>query len=185
MNYTYKGIYLSEKQMHSFWDRVGVLSNDPDACWYWKDGNNLSQGGYGRVNFSHHIFHSNQLAYLFTYGYIDDDKIILHSSKCINNAERDFGDGKVSRKCCNPSHLRQGTYKENSEDTKSQGRMKGTFEKGREGDRGESHPQHKLSRLEVENIKQDKRVHREIANQYGINQSTVSRIKSGLRWGGC
>jgi hypothetical protein len=183
ISWVYKGVSLSEKQMYSFWDRVNVLSSDPDAYWYWKDGNNLSQGGYGRVNFSHHIFHSNQLAYLFLYGNIDDGKIILHSPECVSNAERDFGDGKISRKCCNPFHLRQGTYKENSEDTKSQGRMKGTFEKGcLPANAGDKSNFAKLSKEQALSIKNDTRPTKEISKEYGVSNTLVTRIKAGTRW---
>lgn len=180
MEWKYKGVTLTQKHFDLFWSKVNPEPNYDD-CWYWNTENNISNGGYGRVNFQNHIFHSNQLAYLFYYGEIEEGKIILHSKQCIENAENDYGNGKLSRLCCNPKHLRQGTYKENNNDTKEQGRMMGWFQKGRKGDSGENHPQHKLSSLDVEAIRLDHSKHKDIAHKYGIAMSTVSRIKSGLR----
>ncbi len=181
MEWKYKGVTLNKKHFDLFWSRVFVKDNY-DECWYWNTEYNVSYSGYGRVHFQHHIFHSNQLSYLFYYGCIENGKIILHSKKCVEVAEEEFGDGKISRLCCNPYHLRQGTYIENSRDTKELGRMKGIFEKGRIGDRGENHPQHKLTQEDVERIRKDHRVHSVIAKELGVAQSTVSRIKSGERW---
>jgi hypothetical protein len=182
MEWNYKGIALSKKHSESFWDRVDILL-DSKACWYWKDGNCVSGNGYGRLNFQHHIFHSNQLAYLFTYGSIDEGKIILHSRVCIDNAEILFGDGKQSRRCCNPRHLRQGTHKENSQDTKEQGRMKGIFKKGElPSNSGDKSNFAKLNRYQAFCIKNDKRPNKEISTQFQVSVSTVTRIKAGKRW---
>lgn len=48
--------------------------------------------------------------------------------------------------------------------------------------RGERGPNSKLTEKQVEKIRKDKRLQRVIANEYGILQNHVSRIKSGRRW---
>ncbi len=49
--------------------------------------------------------------------------------------------------------------------------------------RGERCGTAKLTELQVHYIIDDARLQREIAAEYGIRQSQVSRIKSGVRWG--
>ena len=48
--------------------------------------------------------------------------------------------------------------------------------------RGERCGTAKLTKSQVAAIRKDKRLQREIADEYGIRQGTVSRIKSGVRW---
>jgi hypothetical protein len=160
-----------------FWSYVDIRT--VDECWYWSGC--VNRGGYGRMSLGGvegRVYHSNQLAYMFTFGKYSKDLCILHSQTCIHNAERDFGDGKRSRLCCNPNHLRLGTVKENSQDTKELGRLKGTFQKGVIMFYGESHYLSKLSSKEVQQIKDDPRKQKIIADEYGVNQSHISRIKS-------
>ena len=55
--------------------------------------------------------------------------------------------------------------------------------KGRNGDlRGDKHPLRKLSSSDVASILEDTRTQAEIAIEYGISQSQVSRIKGGSVW---
>lgn len=177
---TYKGVVLLPKDFDKFWSLVEI--RDFEDCWYWK-GKSISQKGtgYGRIRIHNHVFHSNQLSYIWLNNTIPDGNIVLHSDVCMTNALNNFNDGRKSRLCCNPYHLRAGTYKENVQDTKRQGRMKGTFPKGIHVYFGENHGQHTLTTAQVESIKSDNRTHREIAKTYGINPATVSRIKSGQR----
>ena len=57
-------------------------------------------------------------------------------------------------------------------------------DKGRHGttNRGERCGNAKLSKEQVAAIREDNRLQREIAADYGIRQNTVSRIKSKVRW---
>ena len=105
---------------------------------------------------------------------------VLHSKECVSNAIRDFDNGFISRKCCNPNHLRIGTKKDNSQDTKESGRMRGLFD-GSNVLYGENSPSAKLSSEEVVNIKNDNRKFYEIAKDYNVNPSTISRIKNEKR----
>ena len=173
---------LTQDNIRRFWEKVNI-QDDKDACWYWDEGYSISSGGYGRMTFAGRVWHSNQLAWMFyNEEKIPDKMLVLHSSKCVENAEKSFKDGKKSRLCCNPYHLRLGTHKDNSKDTKEQGRMKGVFEMGRKGDAGENHPRHKLTKIDVMSIMSDNRTHKSIAKDFKVNPSTITRIKNGLRW---
>jgi hypothetical protein len=48
--------------------------------------------------------------------------------------------------------------------------------------RGERCPTHKLQESEIAVIRFDPRTHSAIAAQYGVAQSTITRIKNGRRW---
>jgi hypothetical protein len=49
--------------------------------------------------------------------------------------------------------------------------------------RGERHAAAKLTEAQVRAIRADARLQREIAAEYGVRENTISRIKSGKRWG--
>ena len=94
--------------------RLVVDSND---CWIWPG--HTSQAGYGIVScdkmtdLPHNTgqISVHKLSYLYHYGRMPKDKIILHD--CDN------------RRCCNPEHLRAGTHLENSRDAQARGRLRG------------------------------------------------------------
>jgi predicted XRE-type DNA-binding protein len=78
--------------------------------------------------------------------------------------------------CVNPYHMLPGTMKDNSEDA---------IEKGRNA-WGEKLPQHKLIEEEVIQIrsllKKGVQSQKEIAAIFGVQQSVISRIRSGKAW---
>ena len=67
--------------------------------------------------------------------------------------------------CCNPKHLKAGTNIDNVQDMLNKRRGAG-----------------KLTLNEVEDIRNDRRLHRIIAAEYKISGSLVSMIKTGKRW---
>lgn len=73
--------------------------------------------------------------------------------------------------CCAPWHLRWGTHAENLGEAAARNRFP----------LGLNHHAAKLADDEVEAIRQDSRLQRVIAAEYGIDPSNVSRIRAGLR----
>jgi hypothetical protein len=67
-----------------------------------------------------------------------------------------------NRRCVNPEHLRWGTYLDNTRDAYLRGRHKT-----------------QLTDEDVEAIRQDRRVYREIAEQFGCTTAAVSMIRTG------
>lgn len=169
-----KGIVLTDQDYRRFMSKIDARSEN--ECWYWRAG---KVNGYGvfRVK-GKYTFKSNQLVIAFSTGNYERETLALHSRDCTTNALRDFNDGSVSRSCCNPRHIRIGTNKENSEDTMKTGMAKGLFTEGQPG----YITNRKLSDQDIQSIRRDKRPQSEIARGYGVNQSTVSRIKRLLRW---
>jgi hypothetical protein len=73
--------------------------------------------------------------------------------------------------CINPNHLFLGTHDANNKDMAAKARTR----------RGLAHHNAKLSAAEVEAIRLDVRPQPIVAAKYGINQSTVCRIKARQR----
>jgi hypothetical protein len=91
------------------------------------------------------------------------------------------GKRPVGMECChadgdpwnnNLSNLRWDTRINNSQDKFKHGTQK----------LGENHPMSKLTIEKVLKIRQDNRVHRLIAFEYGVSQSVISQIKSKKSW---
>lgn len=74
--------------------------------------------------------------------------------------------------CVNPEHLFIGTHLDNNRDAKS--KLRNAY--------GEKHGKARLTKLQIIEICNDKRKQKEIAMDFGVCQSHISRIKSGLVW---
>ena len=77
-------------------------------------------------------------------------------------------------RCCRPGHLYQGTQKDNIRDMLAKDRARPL--------RGEKHPRAKLTAKQVRAIRRDKRLHQDIAADYGVSFQTISRIKLRGNW---
>lgn len=71
-----------------------------------------------------------------------------------------------------PSNLRYATPKENREDSRRHGTLA----------QGERLPQSKVTEEQVRSIRSDARLLREIAEEIGISESSVARIKNRKTW---
>jgi hypothetical protein len=109
--------------------------------------------GYGTVAFwAGYPVATHRLSYEIHKGKIPPKTQVMHT--CDNPP------------CCNPTHLVLGTPRDNAIDMLKKGR----------------NPQQKLVPDQIRNIREDKRKHRIIAEEYKISESLVSLIKAGKRW---
>lgn len=94
-----------------FWRRVA--RGHPMDCWPWLG--HRSGTGYGaivnRVGGRERLRLAHRVAYEMSGGTLAPGLVIMHT--CDNPP------------CCNPSHLRQGTYSENTLDSVAKGRWRG------------------------------------------------------------
>lgn len=105
-----------------------------------------------------HLMHST--LYQEKFGELPPGIVVRH--KCDN------------RMCINLKHMETGTPADNSNDMRVRGRCNTP--------RGEKRSDAKLRLVDVLAIQESTEPQSVIAERYGINQSTVSRIKSGKRW---
>lgn len=132
-----------------------IKVNDETGCWEIQG--YLDKDGYGEVSGRR----AHRVAYELFIGEIPQGLLVCH--KCDN------------RRCCNPDHLFLGTQKENVADMIRKGRKDPRY--------GERNTQNKLTEQEVLEIYYSTEVQRIVALKYGIDQSTVSNIKTGKLWG--
>ena len=150
-----KPIKLTESDTARFWSKVDCAG--PDDCWEWTEGCNRDYGIFHDCNGSTYLAH--RVAFVVTNG---DTKLqVCHTC---NNPP-----------CCNPNHLYAGTQKDNMDQCVAEGRS----------NRGESSSSAKLTEFDVYAIRWLRAggwLQREIAEEYGICQSQVSRICLGKNW---
>ena len=135
---------------------MSKIQIDPVSnCWNWEG--YIEKNGYGHASYKNKTIRAHRLSYIFFKGDINSKLVLCHS--CNN------------RKCCNPEHLREDTRKSNSLDMVNSGNQM----------------QQKLSVEQVIEIK--KRLidwypglNTQLSKEYGVNNRTISQIKTGKRW---
>lgn len=131
-----------------FWNKVNI-PEDKEACWEWKACKD--KDGYGITSskvlgFKH--IKASQLAFIIYNGFITPGMCILHS--CNNRA------------CCNPLHLREGTFGDNALDRMRNPNVPGLTPEERKGVKC-------LARFNLYS-------QRKLAEIFGITQGQISRI---------
>lgn len=126
-----------------FWSHVQKCGTN--ECWEWQG--SLNWKGYGSLSFEGRKMRAHRVAYQLAVGPIPDGLHILHS--CDN------------RRCCNPTHLRAGTNKENVADALTRGRRKAA-------------PIHSIQ-ADPDLFRISMRV---IADRYQVSQTTVWRARA-------
>lgn len=139
-------------------------SDDPDGCWEWIGCKNSD--GYGSFKINNKTYSSHRVSYALFIGDIPDRMLVCHSCDNPN--------------CVNPAHLWLGTNKDNVTDMYNKGRQSHVG-----APKGENHWSHKLTEQKIYQIHkmiEQGHAQRKIAKMFEISESTVSYIKSNLRW---
>jgi hypothetical protein len=134
-----------------FWSKVAVAKSW--QCWEWKGRKN--ENGYGVVWGQK----AHRVAYTIAKGSIPANLLVLHG--CDNRA------------CCNPNHLRTGTYADNAADMMARGRHWCA--------RGERNGRARLTDEQVSRILKGAETGVALAAALGVAESTISMIRTGRR----
>jgi hypothetical protein len=150
-----------------FWSYVHKQPGD--GCWEWIGYRYAS--GYGRLHCEGKGRRATHIAiYLATGEWPPADMIVCH--KCDNPA------------CVRADHLFIGTKSDNMHDMVKKQRYAKSHRPHERPNarRGESHERAKVTEAIVMAIRSDSRLQREIAAHYGLDQATVSQIKTRKTW---
>ncbi len=157
-----------EEAAERFWSKVDKTGN----CWLWTAAKNKS--GYG--NFRSNTFFKGELlahrvSFRLAWGRAPKGGV-LH--KCDTPA------------CVNPSHLYEGSQRDNAADMMARGRH-GSATKGNGYlPRGEGHHYYrvgkKLTREEALQIRRSSGSNAAIGLRFGVDRSMVCKIKHGVCW---
>ena len=126
------------------------------GCQIWTGA--ATKRGYGILRTNKINSYVHRLSYQLHKGVIPDSLLVCH--KCDIPS------------CINPDHLFLGTNLDNSRDMVSKGR----------GMRGESHTSAKLTPDDILKIRNDSRIDRLIASDFGVSIGRISEIQSKKSW---
>ena len=130
-------------------------------CWNWigaKFPNGRGELGYKNEEGVWKYKYAYRVSYELYKGEIPENMSVCHT--CDNPS------------CVNPDHLWLGTTKDNARDMVNKGRSTS----------GETNPMSKLKREDVIKIRQDNRIHRQIAQDWKVSRELISQIKRGVIW---
>lgn len=148
------------------WSKVDI--RNADECWPWKG--RPDEGGYARTE----VFGKRYLVHRIFYSLANPGKIELRGPKQNDRSANFVLHSCDNPICCNPSHLRLGTHKENIEDRTRRNRdYKWTP--------GE-HPKCKLTLKNAEEIRILRSwgiSGRHLAKVYGVSPQTISAVNVG------
>ena len=157
---------MSKSLGERFWEKVDCAGAQqhhmPTCCWEWQGCKN--QDGYGRLaaNFVYgkRLESAHRLSLAFVLGYMP--KYVMH--KCDNPA------------CVRPSHLKEGTHKENTKEAYDKGRQP-----RRHNYRGVAVYNAKLTEENVRTIRRrcgQGELQKVVAKDLGVTMSTVQKVVS-------
>lgn len=126
-------------------------------CWEWT-GSRLPKG-YGRLPFGGRYVYAHVAAHRLFVGPVEQGEVVRH---LCNNPP-----------CVHPAHVVKGTYADNTQDMIQAGRQK----------RGQMLSHTKLTEADVRVIRSSRGISQsQLAQQFGVSQSSISLIQLGKNW---
>lgn len=150
---------LQRRQFHALpWHER--YEPDPNSgCWLWLGC--VNPNGYGMLNVKGWPVIASRAFYVLHHGPIPPKIEICH---------------RCDTPCCvNPTHLFAGTKSDNQQDCVNKGRKNAA--------KGEGNGSVVLAEAQVVEIYTDLRHQRLIAEEYGVDRTTINLIQSGKIWG--
>ncbi|WP_368880711.1 HNH endonuclease signature motif containing protein [Shewanella algae] len=140
----------------------GIVNKTNSGC---MEVSPTGSGGYGKIKAFGKTMLYHRLSFELFVGSIPDGMLVCH--KCDNP------------KCVNPEHLFLGSQQENMDDKIKKGRHVGAK-------KGHKHHKAKLVEWQVLEIKKKLKNgtgQHQLSKEFGVDQSTISNIATGKRWG--
>lgn len=156
------------------------LSVADDGCWNWTSPNSLVGRGRGYVSIKGKPMLHHRAVWTLLRGPIPTGAFLCHH--CDNP------------RCANPEHLYVGDDKSNVRDMWERGRhwtqqqpdrareLGREYGKLNDWARGERNPKAKLTPAQVDEIRRSKGSSYSVAPHYGVNPTTIQRIRKGEAW---
>lgn len=138
-----------------FWSKIENY-NVEGVCWEWKG--SCDRNGYGSFTYNYKYWSAHKFAWFLTYNKIPT-RFLLHS--CDNS------------KCCNPKHLREGTYQDNYDDM---------VKRNRAPKRNKPNLTWEQVNKIREKLSENKLTQTEIGNLFSVSAQTVGLIKNNKIW---
>ena len=146
--------------MQRFWDKVKKSTSSD--CWEWTAAR--TQSGYGQIGIDGVVKYAHRFSWELHFDEIPDGLCVCHH--CDNPG------------CVNPNHLFVGTIADNNRDMSVKGRQRGPS--------GEKSANSKLTKEDVLEIRRlyaiGDYLQREIADQFNIDRSQISRVVCQKTW---
>jgi hypothetical protein len=150
---------LTENDIHRFEKKVDM---QPGKCWEWRG--SLIKDGYGRFWAGRRLLLAHRVAYFIANKQITPGKLILH--ECDNPS------------CCNPTHLFEGTQRDNVYDCIRKHRRARLM--------GESHGRSKFTEEEIAIIRGMHRLFKipkkQISLWCGVTDTSIHQIITKRHW---
>ena len=129
----------------------------PGGCWAWTG--QKAAKGYGAMFIGQgRVMRAHRFSWVLHHGTIPEGMNVCH--RC------DY------RSCVNPEHLFLGTNADNNHDMARKGRVASREDNG----------QAKLTEQAIAHIRGSGENQRAVARLFGVNQSTISRVRTGTHW---
>jgi len=142
------------KLFYKYFDTLGL-----EECWEWKGP--IQPNGYGKFGSGTTYIGTSlphRVMFYLTHGYVTAGLHVCHS--CDN------------RQCVNPTHLFEGTSKDNEADKAAKGKTVV----------GENHGISKLLNSQVLEIRSSSEKYVILAQRYGVSIMTIGNVKAGVTW---
>jgi len=143
-----------------FWNKVDKITT-PNGCWEWQG--YIMPDGYGRFNYQMKGKSAHKCSYTFTYGDIPEGLVVMHI--CDNP------------RCVRPSHLKLGTYADNSKDMTDKNRQA----KGINNGGGVKLTEQQV--IEIRNLYATTKIsYKQLALKYDVTNVSIGNIIKRKKW---
>lgn len=153
-----KGVLSHESRLRHFWERV--KKDCPGGCWEWTGCRMNGRQHYGGLYLNRRKIGAHVFSFELHHRPLKPGEIVRHS--CDNQA------------CVFPGHLLAGSVDQNVADRVERNRSRNVI--------GEEHGNAKLTETIVRTIRASTESQRTLAKRFGVSQSLISQVRSGLVW---